>query len=359
MENRMKQSLFLKEQAFCFYAITEKITEEGRNMILNKERENELLKNLLSCAEKTTDLEDGMGDLNSEIYINYSMQTDTGNAFYRSLTDELLLSVLRKKADELGHSPAQKEIFWVWREYIKAIFKRWPYALKAAGLSKDAGKGGKSLEQFEKEKEEYFQFLQMIQDKAAELCRIPHPKEMPQILAGLKKMGISWSDFVREAGLDRNFFRKRGVYTVQKLDAAEKEQLRLLLNLAWEIGRPPLKEEVPEAMLHKLMPKCGSYRNVLFQIGLEPVEKKRSFSMKAEKQREKGEKKHRRVLKECYYQVLSKDAQYYKDIKTIWEWKEKEGRLPARRNIAPEVRKRLQKICGSWENVLRQLEYIK
>lgn len=81
--------------------------------------------------------------------------------------------------------------------------------------------------------------------------------------------------------------------------------------------------------------------------------------MKAEKQREKGEKKHRRVLKECYYQVLSKDAQYYKDIKTIWEWKEKEGRLPARRNIAPEVRKRLQKICGSWENVLRQLEYIK
>ena len=35
------------------------------------------------------------------------------------------------------------------------------------------------------------------------------------------------------------------------------------------------------------MPKCGSYRNVLFQIGLEPVEKKRSFSMKAEKQRER------------------------------------------------------------------------
>lgn len=328
-------------------------------MLLNKERKKELLNNLLDQAERTADLEEGMGDFNAEIYINYSIHTDTGKAFYRSLSDELLLAVLKKKADELGHSPAQKEIFWVWREYIKARFERWPYALKAAGLSKAAGKGGKSLQQFEKEKEEYYRFLQMIQDKAAELCRIPHPKEMPQILAALEKRGISWSDFVREAGIDRKFFRKRGVYAVHNLDAAEKEQLQSLLNLAWEIGRPPLKEEVPTVLLQNLVSKCGSYRNVLFQIGLEPIEKKRSFSMKTEEQRKKGEKKHRRVLKECYYQILTKDIQYQKDIRALWEWKEKEGRLPERRDIDPEVRRRLQNVCGSWENALRQLEYIK
>ena len=327
-------------------------------MLLSKEQKKDLLNNLLACSEKISDLEVGAGDLNSEIYINYSIQTDTGRVFYRSLSDDVLLSVLKKRADELGHSPAQKEIFWVWREYIKTRFKRWPYALKAAGLSKAAGKGGKSLKQLEKEKEEYSQYLQMMQEKAAELCRIPHPKEMPQILKGLEKREISWSDFVRDAGIDRYFFRKRGVYVVHNLDAVEKEQLQSILNLAWKIGRPPLKEELPKVLLQNLMSKCGSYRNVLFQIGLEPIEKKRSFSMKAEAQRKEGVKKHRRVLKECYYQVLTKDIQFQKDIKALWEWKEKEGRLPERKDIDPEVRRRLQNVCGSWENALRQLEYI-
>ena len=81
--------------------------------------------------------------------------------------------------------------------------------------------------------------------------------------------------------------------------------------------------------------------------------------MKAEEQRTTDEKKHRRVLKECYYQVLSKDFQYQKDVKMLWEWKNKKGRLPERKNIDSEVRKRLQKVCGSWENALRQLEYMK
>ena len=133
----------------------------------------------------------------------------------------------------------------------------------------------------------------------------------------------------------------------------------MILELAWELGRPPLKEEVPNVLLQNLLSKCGSYRNVLFQIKLEPIEKKRSFSMKTEKKKRKDEKKHRRVLRECYYQVLSKDDQYQKDMEMLWKWKEKEGKMPERRNIDPEVRRRLQKICGSWENVLRQLEYRK
>ena len=342
-----------------FYGMKRELMEEGKEMLLSKEQKKELLEKLLAYSEKVSDLEEGAEDLNSEVYINYSMQTQIGKAFYRSLSDALLLSVLKKRAEELAHSPAQKEMFWVWREYIKARFKRWPYALKAAGLSKAAGKGGKSLEQFEKEKEEYSRYLQIIQEKAAELCRIPHPKEIPEILEGLEKRGISWSEFVREAGIDRNFFRKRGVYTVRNLDAAEKEQLQLILELAWELGRPPLKEEVPNVLLQNLLSKCGSYRNVLFQIKLEPIEKKRSFSMKTKKKKRKDEKKHRRVLRECYYQVLSKDDQYQKDMEMLWKWKEKEGKMPERRNIDPEVRRRLQKICGSWENVLRQLEYRK
>ena len=177
-------------------------------MLLSKEQKKDLLKKLLACSEKTSDLEEGAEDLNSEVYINYSMQTETGKAFYQSLSDTLLLSVLKKRADQLGHSPAQKEMFWVWRVYIKARFQQWPYALKAAGLSKAAGKGGKSLKQSEKEKEEYSRYLQMIQEKAAELCRMPHPKEMPQILEGLKKEESAGRILSEKLGLTEIFFAR-------------------------------------------------------------------------------------------------------------------------------------------------------
>lgn len=80
-------------------------------MLLSKEQKKDLLKKLLACSEKTSDLEEGAEDLNSKVYINYSMQTETGKAFYQSLSDTLLLSVLKKRADQLGHSPAQKEMF--------------------------------------------------------------------------------------------------------------------------------------------------------------------------------------------------------------------------------------------------------
>ncbi len=40
------------------------------------------------------------------------------------------------------------------REYIRERFQKWPYALKAAGLSKAAGKGGKSLSKQQEEAEE-------------------------------------------------------------------------------------------------------------------------------------------------------------------------------------------------------------
>ena len=50
----------------------------------------------------------------------------------------------------------------------------------------------------------------------------------------------------REAGIDRNFFRKRGVYTVQDLNTVEKEQLQALLMLAWEIGKHSAKKRSSE-----------------------------------------------------------------------------------------------------------------
>lgn len=58
----------------------------------------------------------------------------TGRRLYDSFTDEELLDILRLATDELGHVPSQREIFCVYRAYIRRRFINWPTALRAAGL---------------------------------------------------------------------------------------------------------------------------------------------------------------------------------------------------------------------------------
>jgi disulfide oxidoreductase YuzD len=57
-----------------------------------------------------------------------------GRMLYTSFSDEELLDILRHAADKLGHAPSQKEIFCVYRAYIRRRFNNWPMALRAAGL---------------------------------------------------------------------------------------------------------------------------------------------------------------------------------------------------------------------------------
>ena len=56
--------------------------------------------------------------------------------------DEELIAVIKKIAVQLNHSPARKEVFWPFRDYVKRRFRRWPYVMERAGLSRSAGKGG-------------------------------------------------------------------------------------------------------------------------------------------------------------------------------------------------------------------------
>lgn len=106
-----------------------------------------------------------------------------------------------------------------------------------------------------------------------------------EIEDALKKYGINWANFVKEAGIDGEFFCKRAVFLVNDLDVQDKKNLDFIRETAWKLGRPPLKKELPDIRIRNLLQKCGSYRNVLFQIGLEPVEKKRPFPSSAAKQK--------------------------------------------------------------------------
>lgn len=66
-----------------------------------------------------------------------------GRRLYDSFTDEVLLDILRQAAAELERAPSQKEIFCVYRSYIRRRFTNWPTALRAAGLKPPKEKKGK------------------------------------------------------------------------------------------------------------------------------------------------------------------------------------------------------------------------
>ncbi len=106
----------------------------------------QLLYYLLSTAGDPSKVKLGMHNKSSLIYRNFSFDSVSGRLIYDSFTDEELLYLLRQVAYKLGHSPAQGEILWVFRLYIKHRFKKWPYALKKAGLSKSCGPGGARFE---------------------------------------------------------------------------------------------------------------------------------------------------------------------------------------------------------------------
>lgn len=65
-----------------------------------------------------------------------------GRGLYQSYSDEELLDILRGAAAELGRLPSQKEVFCVYRAFIRRRFVNWPTALRAAGLKAPKGMKG-------------------------------------------------------------------------------------------------------------------------------------------------------------------------------------------------------------------------
>lgn len=314
------------------------------------------MKRLQEIAKTCTDTEYGKEDLQGELYEKYSLETERGQAFYESLDDEVLLQVLRDKAEEFGRSPSQKEIFWVWREYIKKRFQKWPYALKTAGLGKSAGKGGKALSKVRQEQEEYQAFLEKIREKAKELCRIPHQKEMPEWKEEMLRYNKSWGQIIQEAGIDEAFFQTYAVYQITDLEPEYERMLKTVKDIAEKLHRAPLKEELPEEIRGSLIARCGSYRNVLHQIGMIPMKQRHPFHGTLPGAGEEKTRPHQRDPRHCFYRVVNMDRQTEKDMETLSAIWEETGTLPERKKVDPELRKRVQRSCGSWANALYQLE---
>lgn len=327
-------------------------------MKIEKEQKEKLWKELLQRAYQYSNQEWGIEETEGIFYQTYSLETEQGRAFYETLEDEKLLEILQKRAEELRHSPTKKEVFWVLREYIRERFQKWPYALRAAGLSKAAGKGGKALSKQREEAEEYQMLLNEIRKKAKEICRIPHPRDLPQISIQVAKYADNWGKVILDAGIDEAFFQECAVYKIKNLETECVEDLSEIRQLSRQLHRAPLMGELPEDLKERVVKRCGSYRNALYQIGLEPVKKRNPFFSAKTGDTEQIEKKgHLTNLQNCYYQVVAPDIQTQKDLEQLYQYWKEHGEMPERKAVASELRKRLQQSCGSWANALYQIHY--
>lgn len=315
---------------------------------------NELIKISESCQNPN----EGQEEKESRIYQMYALDTEQGKNFYMQIEDEILLSILRDTAEKINHSPAQKEIFWVWRTYIKKRFQKWPYALKAAGLSKSAGICGKTIEEIQEEQREYQMLLGKVREKAEELCRIPHPQEVPELCVQLRKFTKNWYEVIKDADLDSRFFNEKAVYKIENLEPEYQEDLRKILLHAEKLGRSPLKSETENDIKKRVVTRCGSWRNALYQIGLEPVVKIKPFSETRVISGQKG-KRHEMRLRNCYYRILNPSEQMMDDFYELNNFKKSLNRIPSQKEVPAELRKRLQRNCGSLENAFYQLKFLR
>lgn len=292
----------------------------------------------------------------SEIWRSYAMGSKAGNQVYRSFTDEELLDCLKAEAEELNHAPSQREVFWVMRDYIKCRFRKWPYALRAAGLSSSAGSGGKTMDQLEAEKAELEELLRQVRETAASLGRIPHPKDLPQVCEKIRRYYGCWGEVVEAAGLREDILEKEVLF---KIDDLEPEYVKMLEDIreeAYRRGRSPIHGETDLEVKRALISRCGSWRNVLYQIGLTPVMRRKPFnSTYIDYRSDRNRNSHSNSLYDCFYKVLNLGDWERTALSYVSRMYQTTGKIPLKEDVPDAFRKRLQASCGTWVNALFQI----
>lgn len=286
--------------------------------------------------------------------LDYELTTAEGRRFYESFTDEALLDLLQAAARRLGHSPTQREVLPALRCYLRQRFGTWPCVLQKAGLSKSAGRGGESIQAQAVRGDEAEMLLQSVREQARALGRTPHPGDLPQVCAALRRQYKTWGEVLTAAGLER--IREETVCRIENLEPEYLDMLEALRSIAAALGRAPQRREVDEHLRTSLTTRCGSWRNALFQIGLEPVQRISPFSTAyLDRPNDTPRRQHRGTLHDCYYRMLNLDQESQAQLEGLKAQALRLGRPPDRREVPADVRRHLQDVCGSWANALFQV----
>lgn len=211
---------------------------------LSKQKLHRMYEKLTKVSLECLDTNLGNMDKESDGWKHFSLSTASGRQLYESLSDEQLLKVLYDTAENLGRAPSQAELFWVWREYIKLRFKKWPYALKAAKLPTSAGKSGKTLEQVKADEQHIEFLLDKVRTKAFFLGRIPHMSDLPDVCSEIKRYMHTWGDVIAAAGLKKHLFLNTSAHVIEDLEIEYVILLDELKKQAKVLGRTPFRNEI-------------------------------------------------------------------------------------------------------------------
>lgn len=298
--------------------------------------------------------EEPLNEEDEALCVCCAMDREEGAELCAAFTDEELLELLRVTARRLDHSPAQGEVHWLLRQYLRSRFRNWPGTLRAAGLSRAAGRGGLSCKQAARKEQEVMQMLSQVREAAERLGRIPHPSELPEVCRTLHKRYQTWGQVLAAAGVEQAV--AGSLRKANDLGEEDRRSLGQLRTIAQKLNRAPLRSEVEEGLRTSLLRRFGSWRNVLYQIDLEPVRRISPF-VNAPLHREESRSRtaHRGDLYDCHYRLLRLEPETAADLELVRHLAEKLGRTPHRREVPAEVRRRLQKACGTWSNALFQL----
>lgn len=280
-----------------------------------------------------------------------------GKRLYQSFTDQELCKILVDRMMQLGHVPAQKEVFWVYRFYIKKRFKTWPAALSEAGLNKNAGAGGSTTGQVIDKQTREKQFISEIREAAKKYGRPPHMYEIRGAAAFFKERFKTWAEVLELAGVKNHPDRKSDVYAVFKVDNftdQERSLLKQVYEMARELGRPPMRCEVPKEVKEALKVKCKTWRNALYQLGLEPVQNLYPFSATYLDDHDR-EKQHKEILTRSVFKLVEPGEETRKQLEYLRNTAKKLGRPPIRKEIPEEIYKNLIESCVSYRNILYQI----
>ena len=197
----------------------------------------------------------------------FSRDLPLGRMIYMHFTDQELCNLLWNAARKLGHSPAKREVFPVYRAYLTARFGNWPNALRHAGLKRAAGRSGVSVTASDQSEREIAAQLEQVRARAAALGRMPHPSEIPEAAALLGARWPTWGALLGHTDFRHHRCTLQDChYHLLHLDNATRDALCEVAHLSRQLGHAPARRDVPEAIRSQLQKSCGSWSNALFQL---------------------------------------------------------------------------------------------
>lgn len=224
-----------------------------------------------------------------------------------------LLIRLTERWVSLGYPPKRREFSA--SETLKQRFGSWADALHAAEgfeMWQRANEEKIETRQQAYKEEAALPFsprdeacLQELKDMAGLIGRTPLKTEVrEQIRCKLRICCGSWDSVLRLAGLallegealerakwDEQQRRKAGVEALFRISDLEPEYIELLKEIdavVKKLNRAPLKEEIDPEKRKRLQQRCGSWRNVLYQIGVPALTRQEATNIKTKNRKQKA-----------------------------------------------------------------------